>query len=66
MALYDDMAELVRLGAYKAGTNPEVDEAIRLYPQLEAFLTQTKVECATLSDGYEALSMIMGNRGAKG
>jgi flagellum-specific ATP synthase len=65
MAIYDDMAELIRLGAYKAGTNPEVDKAIRLYPQLEAFLTQKKDECATLSDGYEALSMIMGDTGAK-
>jgi flagellum-specific ATP synthase len=63
MSVYDDMAELIRLGAYKAGTNPEVDEAMRLNPRLEAFLTQKKDECTTLSDGYEALAMIMDAKG---
>ena len=53
--------ELIRLGAYKAGTNPEVDEAVRLYPQLEAFLAQSRDERATLSQGYDALSTIMGS-----
>ena len=60
MTVYEDMAELIRLGAYKAGTNPEVDNAVRLYPQLEAFLAQSKNERATLSQGYDALSDIMG------
>jgi flagellum-specific ATP synthase len=64
LTIYEDMAELIRLGAYKAGTNPEVDEAMRLYPHLEAFLAQGKTERAVLSEGYEALSAIMG--GAEG
>jgi flagellum-specific ATP synthase len=61
LTIYEDMAELIRLGAYKAGTNPEVDEAVRLYPQLEAFLAQSKTERVTLSQGYDALSAIMGS-----
>ncbi|HWY66225.1 MAG TPA: flagellar protein export ATPase FliI [Rhizomicrobium sp.] len=61
LTIYEDMAELIRLGAYKAGTNPEVDEAVRLYPQLEAFLAQSKDERATFSQGYNALSTIMGS-----
>jgi flagellum-specific ATP synthase len=61
LTLYEDMAELIRLGAYKAGTNPEVDEAVRLYPQLEAFLAQSKDERATFSQGYDALFTIMGS-----
>jgi flagellum-specific ATP synthase len=61
LTIYEDMAELIRLGAYKTGTNPEVDEAVRLYPQLEAFLGQSKHERATLSQGYDALSTIMGS-----
>jgi flagellum-specific ATP synthase len=60
LTVYEDMADLIRLGAYKAGTNPEVDNAVRLYPQLEAFLAQSKNEQATLSEGYDALSVIMG------
>jgi len=61
LTIYEDMAELIRLGAYKVGTNPEVDEAMRLYPQLETFLAQSKDESATLSQGYDALSTIMGS-----
>jgi flagellum-specific ATP synthase len=60
LTIYEDMAELIRLGAYKAGTNPEVDNAVRLHPQLEAFLAQSKTEAASLSEGYDALSAIMG------
>jgi flagellum-specific ATP synthase len=60
LTVYEDMAELIRLGAYKAGTNPEVDNAVRLYPALEAFLSQGKNEPASLSQGYDALAQIMG------
>ncbi|HWF64689.1 MAG TPA: flagellar protein export ATPase FliI [Rhizomicrobium sp.] len=59
MTLYEDMAELVRVGAYKAGTNPEVDHAVTLHPRLEAFLAQTKNEQAGLSECYAALSDIL-------
>ncbi len=59
LTIYEDMAELIRLGAYKSGTNPEVDEAVRLHPQLDAFLAQAKTERAVLSEGYDALAAIM-------
>src|SRR5919202_3910538 len=42
MSLYADMEELIRLGAYRKGSDPEVDEAIRLQPAFEAFLAQGK------------------------
>ena len=61
MATYADMEELIRLGAYRAGSSPEVDEAIRLHEPLEAFLRQRKDEKASLADGYRQLSQILGN-----
>ncbi|MGB8602899.1 MAG: flagellar protein export ATPase FliI [Rhizomicrobium sp.] len=60
MSVYEDMAEMVRLGAYKSGTNPEVDEAVRLHPELENFLGQAKDDHITLADGYQALGRILG------
>ena len=36
MAVYEDMAELIRLGAYRQGS-PQVDEAIQYHPALENF-----------------------------
>src|ERR1700760_4983728 len=59
MATYADMEELIRLGAYKAGSSPEVDEAIGLHPALEGFLGQGKDESTSLPDGYRRLAEIL-------
>ncbi len=59
IASYEDMAELIRLGAYKAGSNKEVDEAIFYYPKLEAFLSQKKGEKVSLEEGYAQLKTIL-------
>ena len=59
ITIYEDMAELIRLGAYRAGTNAEVDGAIRLYPKLEAFLSQEKEECSDFHADYGALDNIL-------
>lgn len=66
LSVYDDMAELIRLGAYKPGTNAEVDAAAQLYPQLEAFLSQKKNDRVTLAEGYAALERIAGGGTGKG
>ena len=60
MATYADMEELIRLGAYRPGTSPEVDEAIALNKPLEAFLSQRKDEATSLTDGYKMLEAIVG------
>jgi len=59
LATYGDMEELIRLGAYRPGSSPEVDEAIRLQPQLDAFLAQGKKEATNLGDGYRRLAQIV-------
>jgi flagellum-specific ATP synthase len=61
MATYADMEELIRLGAYRAGSSPEVDEAIRLHEPLEAFLRQAKDEKSSLDGGYRQLAQILAN-----
>jgi len=59
MATYADMEELIRLGAYRPGSSAEVDEAIRLHPDLEAFLRQGKEESTTLIEGYQRLEQLL-------
>jgi flagellum-specific ATP synthase len=59
VAAYEDMAELIRLGAYKRGSDPRVDEAIRRYPLIEAFLAQKKDERADLATGYAQLTALL-------
>ncbi|HVY57903.1 MAG TPA: flagellar protein export ATPase FliI [Xanthobacteraceae bacterium] len=60
MATYADMEELIRLGAYRQGSSPEVDEAIRLHEPLEDFLRQGKDEATGLTEGYRRLAEILG------
>ena len=36
----DDVQDLLDVGAYQAGTNPEVDTAVKYDADIEAFLTQ--------------------------
>ena len=59
LSTYEDMSEMIRLGAYRKGSDPEVDEAIRLYPQLEAFLSQSPREHTSLAEGYKMLGEIL-------
>jgi flagellum-specific ATP synthase len=61
MATYTDMEELIRLGAYRTGSSPEVDEAIRLHQPLEDFLAQAKEDATSLEQGYQRLEQILGN-----
>ena len=59
IAAYENMAELIRLGAYKKGSNREVDEAIFYYPKIEEFLSQRKGEKVTLPECYQQLDAIL-------
>ncbi|UPG74383.1 FliI/YscN family ATPase [Roseomonas gilardii subsp. gilardii] len=56
LSLHRDMADLVRLGAYRAGSDPAVDEAIRLAPRIEAVLAQGKEERGTVEDAFLRLA----------
>ncbi len=55
MSTYSDMEEMIRLGAYRPGTNPEVDAAIQYHPKFEAFLSQHKSERTSIEDGFKQL-----------
>ncbi|MAE52236.1 MAG: flagellum-specific ATP synthase FliI [Micavibrio sp.] len=57
---YEDMEELIRLGAYRKGSDPMVDEAIKLYPQIEEFLSQNKDENTPIEEGFAILASILG------
>ena len=60
VSTYEDMAELIRLGAYRKGSDAKVDEAIRLYPQIEEFLAQNKDDRSGIEDSFARLAKILG------
>ncbi len=59
LATYENMAELIRLGAYKRGSDAKIDQAIEYYPALETFLRQAKRERSSLEEGYAGLAELM-------
>ena len=59
LSLYAEMADMVRLGAYKAGADPAVDEAVALAPRIEAVLRQDRREATSLADSFAALAAAM-------
>ena len=54
------MEELIRIGAYRSGSDSKVDQAIMYRDPIEAFLAQDMREGSTLRDGYEQLEEIIG------
>jgi flagellum-specific ATP synthase len=59
LALYADVADLVRLGAWRTGNDPVADEAIALAPRIEAMLRQGRDESATLVASFRQLQAAM-------
>jgi flagellum-specific ATP synthase len=59
LSAYANMEELIRIGAYRTGSDPVIDRAIRLNPALEAFLAQDKDEASSLASAFERLRDIL-------
>lgn len=59
LATYEDMADMIRLGAYKRGSDTTIDEAIFYNNNLEAFLSQRREDNTSLDAGYQQLADIL-------
>lgn len=62
MSTYEDMAEMIRLGAYRKGSDEAVDTAVQFHPALDAFLAQDRNDRSDLATGYAELAQIYGER----
>lgn len=58
MALHDRAADLIRIGAYKAGTDAELDRAIALQPLIRTLLTQNAEQRMSLAEAVDALFQV--------
>jgi flagellum-specific ATP synthase len=58
-ATYANMEELIRLGAYRNGSDPQVDKAIFYQPAIVSFLKQERDENTPLAEGYTRLADIL-------
>ena len=57
-AAYRQQRDLIAVGAYQKGSDPQVDQAIALWPKLRAFLQQEVDEPVTLAAAVAALEAI--------
>jgi flagellum-specific ATP synthase len=61
---YRQQRDLIAVGAYQKGSDPQVDQAIVMWPKLRAFLQQEVDEPMNLADGIAALEALAAEAGA--
>jgi len=59
MAAYREARDLINIGAYRRGSNAEIDEAIEKMPQINDFLQQTVDENSSFDDTRQWLYKIV-------
>ncbi|MDR0489884.1 MAG: flagellar protein export ATPase FliI [Oscillospiraceae bacterium] len=56
ISVYREAEDLINIGAYKQGANPEIDRALELHPAIQGFLRQDMKDSFTFE---ETLKMLM-------
>ncbi len=56
---YQKSRDLVQVGAYMSGSDPQLDEAIRLQPAMASFLQQSMFEGATMDDSLNTMAAVL-------
>ena len=65
LAIHRQYRELLDIGAYKTGTNPQLDRALEIYPKLMEFLRQPIGEQTSLPKTFETLFALLTNPARK-
>ncbi|HQI82460.1 MAG TPA: flagellar protein export ATPase FliI [Deltaproteobacteria bacterium] len=63
-AVYEEARDLINIGAYVAGNNPEIDTAIRHHDAITRFLRQGINEKATIEESVAQMNAILGAKHA--
>jgi flagellum-specific ATP synthase len=59
ISTFEENNELIHIGAYKRGSNPEIDQAISYYPKIQAFLKQDILEYRTRNESIEMMKELL-------
>jgi flagellum-specific ATP synthase len=60
LSVYQHNRDLIAIGAYQKGSDPRVDAAIALWPEMQKFLAQDMHERVEYRASLDALKLIMG------
>jgi flagellum-specific ATP synthase len=62
-ACYERHRDLISVGAYRRGSDPQVDRAIALYAPMQRFLHQLPEEAVGFDASLEALRLLLADSG---
>jgi flagellum-specific ATP synthase len=60
-SLYQQNGDMLDLGAYQAGTNPELDDAIVLFPAVRQFMNQAEQQTLSAAQSFSDLQTLLKN-----
>ncbi|GAA0365055.1 flagellar protein export ATPase FliI [Bacillus horti] len=60
LSTYESSEDLINIGAYKKGANRDIDNAIRMYPEIQSFLRQKTHEAPSFEESYQTLYSTFG------
>lgn len=66
MATYRRAEDLINIGAYVAGSNPKIDEAVDMYDGINAYLRQGISEGASYDQSLQQLETLLGDTDVSG
>ena len=59
LALYRENKDLIDVGMYQAGSNPKLDIAIKLMPEINGFLQQKTTDIVSMDTTIKTLKDMM-------
>lgn len=59
LATYREAEDLIQLGAYRPGSHPRLDRAVRMHEAIEQFLRQERETCASMATSLQDLEELM-------
>ena len=65
LTAYRDGRDLIDIGAYKPGSNPELDAALQRIPAIDAFLQQNEFEYSPFDETLAMLKLLTGPLGGE-
>lgn len=58
-SLYQQNRDLITVGAYQRGSDPAIDQALQMFPQLIDFISQDMTDAVTLDSSIEQLAEVL-------
>ena len=59
LALFERMEDMINMGAYEKGSNPNLDRVIKRLPEIERFRRQDMDEATSLHEAQDTLVQLM-------